>query len=108
MMNKVQRPKAQVQVEVDSSANSDNLFHQLSMSFQLPQGFKPAAPPTQGQQGGGGDNGEAQEKLRQQEEMKRGMIASMLSTAARERCKFILGEEIDGADGSIEDSIDQT
>jgi programmed cell death protein 5 len=59
------------------------------MSFQLPQGFKPAAPPAQGQQGGG-DNGEAQEKLRQQEEMKRGMIASMLSTAARERCTFSL------------------
>lgn len=58
------------------------------MSFQLPSGLKPAQAPQQGQQGGG-DNGEAAEKHRQQEEMKRGMIASMLSTAARERCKFV-------------------
>ena len=63
------------------------------MSFQLPSGLKPAQPPAQGQgqgqQGGGGDNGEAQEKMRQQEEMKRGMIASMLSTDARERRAFV-------------------
>jgi DNA-binding TFAR19-related protein (PDSD5 family) len=75
------------------------------MSFQLPSGLKPAQPPAQGQQGGGGgDNGESAEKMRQQEEMKRGMIASMLSTDARERRKSLYtgGEE---ADDSIEDSI---
>ena len=80
------------------------------MSFQLPQGLRPAQPPSggaggsggggrgspgagpsqPGAGGGGGDQAEAAERQRQNEEMKRGMIASMLAPEARERCKFFL------------------
>lgn len=64
------------------------------MSFQLPSGLKPAQPPSsgsgspgpsQGGSGGGADQAEAAERQRQNEEMKRGMIASMLAPQARER-----------------------
>ena len=79
------------------------------MSFQLPQGLRPAQPPSGGAGGsgggggrgspgagpsqpggGGGDQAEAAERQRQNEEMKRGMIASMLAPEARERCTSFL------------------
>jgi hypothetical protein len=78
------------------------LHPSINMSFQLPPGMRPAQPPGTGGGGGGGGpsnpNGggqgqseegqrEAQDKARAQEEMKRGMIASMLAPEARERCE---------------------
>lgn len=67
-----------------------------TMSFQLPPGMRPAQPPQDGQGGPSQHGGqgqseekqrEAQDKARAQEEMKRGMIASMLAPEARERCE---------------------
>lgn len=110
------------------------------MSFQLPQGLRPAQPPSGSggagrgggspggggagpsqPGGGGGDQAEAAERQRQNEEMKRGMIASMLTTDARERCRSVslshLGTRvillmgslmIELNFGSIENSIDTT
>lgn len=52
------------------------------MSFQLPPGMRPAAPPGQGQQA---NDPERQQQLAQQEEVKRQMIQAMLEPEARER-----------------------
>ncbi|WWC68890.1 uncharacterized protein I206_102826 [Kwoniella pini CBS 10737] len=61
-------------------------------NFQLPQGFKPSA----GGPSGGGNGGPSPEdreaaeaRARQQEEMKRTMIAAMLEPSARERLSRI-------------------
>ena len=54
------------------------------MSFQLPPGMRPAAPPSEQQ--GQGDDQERAARQAQQEEMKRTMIQAMLEPEARERC----------------------
>lgn len=54
------------------------------MSFQLPPGMRPAAPPGQGPQQGN-DDPERQARQAQEEEMKRQMIQAMLEPEARER-----------------------
>ncbi|WWD16850.1 hypothetical protein CI109_101282 [Kwoniella shandongensis] len=62
--------------------------------MQLPPGFRPSQP--QGGPGGGGNGGPspeereaAESRARQQEEMKRNMIAAMLEAPARERLSRI-------------------
>lgn len=59
--------------------------------INLPPGLRPSSgPPQQGGQRGGPSPEEreaAEARARQQDEMKRTMIAAMLEPAARERCK---------------------